>query len=151
MDKTTTKQEIPQQFIDNNLANLPADKRSKIASMGGKAKGKKMREERQVKDLLHDLLYSDFTGDEKIKETLEHKGAATNEVNGLLYQMVKRSGRSSTMAELLFKLHGDLQDGTNVQVNVINQMSDDQIQAELDKLGGGNGCINITPEPPKIE
>lgn len=127
------------------------EEQAAIASIGGKAKGKKQREQRQVKDLLHDLLYSDFTGDDKIKETLECKGATVNEANGLLYQMMKRAGRSSTMAELLFKLHGDLQDGTNVQVNVINQMSDDQIQAELDKLGGGNGCINITPEPPKIE
>ena len=151
MADTTTRQEIPKQFVDNNIANLPADKRHEIAVMGGKASQKKQKEQRQVKDLLHDLLYSDFTGDENIKNTLESKGAAVNEVNGLLYQMAKRAGRSSTMAELLFKLHGDLQDGNNIQVNVINQMSDDQIQAELDKLGGGDGCINITPTPPEIE
>ena len=127
------------------------EEQAAIASIGGKAKSKKQREQRQVKDLLHDLLYSDFTGDENIKNTLERKGAAVNEVNGLLYQMTKRAGRSSTMAELLFKLHGDLQDGNNIQVNVINQMSDDQIQQELDKLGGGDGCINITPRPPELE
>ena len=146
-----TKQEIPKQFLANNFLNLTPEQRKAIASKGGKAGVKAQKEQRQIKDLLHDLLYSDFDGDEKIKKTLEDKGASVNEANGLLYQMMKRAGRSSTMAELLFKLHGDLQDGTNVQVNVINQMSDDQIQAELDKLGGGDGCINITPEPPKIE
>ena len=146
-----TKQKAPDEFVKHNFLNLSPEERSAIARKAQLESAKARKENRQVKDLLHDLLYSDFSGDENTKNLLASKGVAGNEVNGLLVQMMKRAGRSSTMAELLFKLHGDLQDGTNVQVNVINQMSDDQIQAELDKLGGGNGCINITPEPPKIE
>lgn len=148
---TKTKRDIPQQFKDYNLANLPEEKRKEIASMGAIASNKKQKENKQVKELLHDLLYSDFSGDDKIKEMLVHKGVTINECNGLLYQMMKRAGRSSTMAELLFKLHGDLQDGTNVQVNVINQMSDEQIADELRRLGGGGDAINITPLPPELE
>ena len=148
---TKTKQEIPIQFREHNFSNLTPEQRKEISSKGGKAGVKAQKEQRQIKELLHDLLYSNFSGDDGIKKVLEDKGATINEANGLLYQMMKRAGRSSTMAELLFKLHGDLQDGTNVQVNVINQMSDEQIQAELNKLGGGGDAINITPEPPALK
>ena len=139
---------------NNNLIpinELPQERQNEIRAKSGPAAAKACKEKRQVKELLHELLYSEFSGDDKIKDILDRKGAAMNEVNGLLYQMMRRAGRSSTMADLLFRLHGDLQDGTNVNVNVINQMSDEQIQSELDKIGGGGGCINVTPEPPKIE
>jgi hypothetical protein len=56
------------------------------------------------------------------------------------------------MAELVFKLTGDLEQAPAQQnITIVNQLSDEQLQAQINQLRGNDGCINITPEPPKLE
>jgi hypothetical protein len=55
------------------------------------------------------------------------------------------------MAELVFKLTGDLQEMPQQNITIVNQLSDEQLQAQINQLRGNDGCIDITPEPPKLE
>ena len=146
---TTIKQEIKKDFIPLN--KRPPEEQREICRKGQQAMVKKVKAKRAVRDIIDDIFYSESTSKKEIKDKLIAKGLATNEIGTLLMQMVDKAGHNAHMGELLFKLHGDLQEGANVQVNVINQMSDEQIQAELNKLGGGGDAINITPTPPLLE
>ena len=65
--------------------------------------------------------------------------------------MTKRAGKSANMAELVFKLTGDLQEQPQQNITIVNQLSDEQLQRQINELRGNDGCINITPEPPKLE
>ena len=139
--------------MPNNL--IPINERPKEEQLElqrkGQLKGAQTRKERrQTRELLDDILYSEIAKPE-LKQRVIDKGLSNNELTGLLLQMASKAGNNANMARLIFELKGDLQQQGQVQVNVINQMSDDQIQQELDKLGGGDGCINITPRPPELE
>lgn len=139
--------------LNNNLIPInerTPEEQAEIHRKAQAAQARTKRERRATRELLDDILYSEI-GKKELKERVVGKGLENNELTGLLLQMASKAGNNANMARLIFELKGDLQQQGQVQVNVINQMSDDQIQAELDKLGGGNGCINITPEPPKIE
>ena len=148
MNTKTTHKGMRENLIPLN--ELPAEQAREIQSKAGKASGEKRRERRATRELLDDILYSEIARPE-LKQRVIDKGLTNNELTGLLLQMASKAGNNANMARLIFELKGDLQQQGQVQVNVINQMSDDQIQQELDKLGGGDGCINITPRPPELE
>ena len=65
--------------------------------------------------------------------------------------MTKKASKSANMAELVFKLTGDLQEQPQQNITIVNQLSDEQLQQQLNQLRGNDGCINVTPEPPKLE
>jgi hypothetical protein len=66
-------------------------------------------------------------------------------------QMASKAGHNANMAELIFKLKGDLQEQNTVSVNIYSQMTDDQLEQERQKILSGNDEIDVTPKPPEIE
>ena len=66
-------------------------------------------------------------------------------------QMASKAGHNANMAELIFKLKGDLQESQTVNVNVYSQMTDEQLEQERQKILNGNDEIDVTPKPPEIE
>jgi hypothetical protein len=115
------------------------------------AQAKKRRERRETREILNDILYSDFSGKEEIKEKITAKNLENTELTGLLMQMASKAGHNANMAELIFKLKGDLQEQNTVNVNVYAQMTDDQLEQERQKILSGNDEIDVTPKPPEIE
>lgn len=146
--KTTTHKGMRENLIPLN--ERTPEERAEICRKGQLKGAQTKRERRQTREILDDILYSEIARPE-LKQRIIDKGLSNNELTGLLLQMASKAGNNANMARLIFELKGDLAQQGQVQVNVINQMSDDQIQAELDKLGGDDGCINITPRPPEIE
>ena len=112
---------------------------------------KKCKERRATKDILEDILYSEFSGKDEIKQKISAKGIENTELAGLLLQMAGKAAHNANMAELIFKLKGDLQEQNTVNVNVYSQMSDDQLEQERQKILSGNDEIDVTPKPPEIE
>lgn len=110
----------------------------------------KRRKRRAAKDILLDILHSDST-DKELTALANNKGIEPTELATLLLNMTKRAGKSANMAELVFKLTGDLEQAPQQNITIVNQLSDDQLQAQINKLRGNDNCIDITPEPPKIE
>jgi 6-pyruvoyltetrahydropterin/6-carboxytetrahydropterin synthase len=87
-----------------------------------------------------------------IKQKIKDKGIENTELAGLLMQMATKAANSANMAELIFKLTGDLQqESQTVNVNVYAQMTDDQLEQERQKILSGNDEIDVTPKPPEIE
>jgi hypothetical protein len=116
------------------------------------AQAKKRRERRETREILNDILYSDFSGKDEIKEKITAKNLENTELTGLLMQMASKAGHNANMAELIFKLKGDLQqESQTVNVNVYAQMTDDQLEQERQKILSGNDEIDVTPKPPEIE
>ena len=116
------------------------------------AQAKKRRERRETREILNDILYSDFSGKDEIKEKITAKNLENTELTGLLMQMASKAGHNANMAELIFKLKGDLQqESQTVNVNVYSQMTDDQLEQERQKILSGNDEIDVTPKPPEIE
>ena len=68
-----------------------------------------------------------------------------------MFNMTKKASRSAQMAELVFRLNGDLQEQPTQQITIVNQLSDEQLLAERQKILSSNGIINVTPEPPELE
>ena len=97
-------------------------------------------------------MYSDFSGKDEIKEKITAKNLENTELTGLLMQMASKAGHNANMAELIFKLKGDLQqESQTVNVNVYSQMTDEQLDQERQKILSGNDEIDVTPKPPEIE
>jgi hypothetical protein len=55
------------------------------------------------------------------------------------------------MAELVFKLTGDLQEAPQQNITIVNQLSDEQLLQERQKILGGQDMIDVTPRPPELE
>jgi hypothetical protein len=116
------------------------------------AQAKKRRERRETREILNDILYSDFSGKDEIKEKITAKNLENTELTGLLMQMASKAGHNANMAELIFKLKGDLQqESQTVNVNIYSQMTDEQLDQERQKILSGNDEIDVTPKPPEIE
>jgi hypothetical protein len=115
------------------------------------AQAKKRRERRETREILNDILYSDFSGKDEIKEKITAKNLENTELTGLLMQMASKAGHNANMAELIFKLTGDLQEQNTVNVNIYSQMTDEQLDQERQKILSGNDEIDVTPKPPEIE
>jgi hypothetical protein len=95
-------------------------------------------------------LHSSST-DKDLANIAKDKGIEGTELATLLIAMTKKASRSANMAELVFKLTGDLQEQPAQNITIVNQLSDEQLQQQINQLRGNDGCINITPEPPKLE
>jgi hypothetical protein len=55
------------------------------------------------------------------------------------------------MAELVFRLTGDLEQAPQQNITIVNQLTDEQLQRQIADLRGQGGMIDVTPEPPKLE
>jgi len=147
MDKST--KEKPNS-IDKLMSAYTPEEQKAINAKGGRNAVKTKRKRREAKSILLDLLASDST-DKNIAAICEGKGIEGTELATLLYNMTKKASKSANMAELVFRLSGDLVEQPQANITIVNQLSDEQLQAQINQLRGNDGCIDITPEPPKLE
>jgi hypothetical protein len=136
--------------VGRSLADRPPEEQTAIARKGQAAQARNKRARKTAKEVLLDLLATDST-DKDIAAITLAKGLDGNELTTLLYNMTKKASKSANMAELVFKLTGDLQEQPQQNITIVNQLSDEQLQQQINQLRGNDGCINITPEPPKLE
>ena len=129
----------------------PPEEQAIIRQHAAQAAARKKRERRETRELLNDILYSAFSGKDEIKQKIRDKGIENTELSGLLLQMAGKAAHNANMAELIFKLKGDLQESQTVNVNVYSQMTDEQLEQERQKILSGNDEIDVTPRPPEIE
>jgi hypothetical protein len=142
------------QTKENHTGKLMTDyspeERSAIAKKGNAQAQKRKKTRRAAKDILLDILASDST-DKDIANIVMDKGVEGTELATLLYNMTKKASKSAQMAEVVFKLSGDLQEQPQQNITIVNQLSDEQLQQQINQLRGNDGLINVTPEPPKLE
>jgi hypothetical protein len=142
------------QTKENHTGKLMTDyspeERSAIAKKGNAQAQKRKKTRRAAKDILLDILASDST-DKDIANIVMDKGVEGTELATLLYNMTKKASKSAQMAEVVFKLSGDLQEQPQQNITIVNQLSDEQLQAQINQLRGNDGLIDVTPEPPKLE
>jgi hypothetical protein len=130
----------------------PPEEQAIIRQHAAEASARKKRERRQTREILNDILYSTFSGKDEIKQKISEKGIENTELAGLLLQMAGKAAHNANMAELIFKLKGDLQqESQTVNVNIYSQMTDEQLDQERQRILSGNDEIDVTPKPPEIE
>jgi hypothetical protein len=132
------------------MADRTPEERKEIARKGQETSVRRRKVKKTAKEVLQDLLASDST-DKDIAAICEGKGLDGSELATLLYNMTKKASKSANMAELVFKLTGDLQEQPAQNITIVNQLSDEQLQHKINELRGNDGIIDVTPEPPKLE
>jgi hypothetical protein len=132
------------------MADRTPEERKEIARKAQETSVRKRKVKKTAKEVLQDLLASDST-DKDIAAICEGKGIDGSELATLLYNMTKKASKSANMAELVFKLTGDLEQAPQQNITIVNQLSDEQLQQQINQLRGNDGMIDITPEPPKLE
>ena len=133
------------------VGDLPKEKRNAVAVNAGKASGETRRKRRAARDVLLDILHSQTT-DKDMESIAKIKGIETTELATLLLNMTRKASKSANMAELVFKLTGDLQEQPTQQITIVNQLSDEQLEQERKRiLDSTSDIIDITPEPPGID
>ena len=132
------------------LGDYAPEEKHELAVQAGKASGETRRKRRAAKDILMDILHSNST-DKDLANIAKDKGIEGTELATLLIAMTKKASKSANMAELVFKLTGDLQEQPQQNITIVNQLSDEQLQRQINELRGNDGYIDITPEPPKLE
>jgi len=132
------------------MADRTPEERKAIARKAQETSVRKRKVKKTAKEVLQDLLASDST-DKDIAAICEGKGLDGSELATLLYNMTKKASKSANMAELVFKLTGDLQEQPQQNIMIVNQLSDEQLQHKINELRGNDGIIDVTPEPPKLE
>ena len=130
--------------------DLPPAERHAIAVKGGKNSVKARANRRAAKDILLDILHSEST-DKDLQALAIKKGVEPSELATLLLNMTRKAGKSAQMAELVFRLTGDLEQAPQQNITIVNQLSDEQLQHKINELRGNDGMIDITPEPPQLE
>ena len=132
------------------MADRTPEERREIARKAQETSTRKKKLKKTAKEVLQDLLASDST-DKDIAAICEGKGIEGSELATLLYNMTKKASKSANMAELVFKLTGDLQEQPQQNITIVNQLSDEQLQRQINDLRGNDGMIDVTPNPPKLE
>jgi hypothetical protein len=132
------------------MSDYTPEERSALAKKGNAQAQKRKRTRRAARDILLDILASDST-DKDIANIVMDKGVEGTELATLLYNMTKKASKSAQMAEVVFKLSGDLQEQPAQNITIVNQLSDEQLQHKINELRGNDGMIDVTPEPPKLE
>ena len=133
------------------VGDYSPEEQKAIRVKAGKNCVKAKANRRAAKDVLLDILHSDSTNKE-LADLAARKGVEPSEMATLLLSMTQRAGRSAQMAELVFRLTGDLQEQPQQNITIVNQLSDEQLLAERQRiLGRGDGCINVTPLPPELD
>jgi hypothetical protein len=136
--------------VGRSLADRPPEEHAAISRKGQAAQAKNRRVRKTAKEVLLDLLATDST-DKDIANIVMDKGVEGTELATLLYNMTKKASKSAQMAEVVFKLSGDLQEQPAQNITIVNQLSDEQLQHKINELRGNDGMIDVTPEPPKLE
>lgn len=144
------KQQTKENHTGKLLSDYTPEERKELAKKANEKSQRSKRVKRAAKDILADLLASDST-DKDVAAIVEGKGIEATEHATLLFNMMKRANKSAQMAELLHKLTGDLQESPTQNITIVNQLSDEQLQQQINQLRGNDGMIDVTPEPPKIE
>jgi hypothetical protein len=127
------------------------DKRGKeLAQKACEKSHKSRRINKAAKDVLLDILHSNST-DKDLSVLAQSKGIEPTELATLLLNMTRRAGKSAQMAELVFRLTGDLQEKPQQNITIVNQLSDEQLLNQIQELRGRDNVIDITPKPPEIE
>ena len=132
------------------LAKITPEQKAMFGSIGGQIAQKRRKTRQAAKDVLLDLLASNST-DKSISAICEEKGIEGTELATLLYNMTKKASKSAQMAELVFKLTGDLQETPQQNITIVNQLTDEQLLNQIQELRGRDNVIDITPKPPQIE
>ena len=131
------------------MSDYTPEERSALAKKGNAQAQKRKRTRRAAKDILLDILASDST-DKDIANIVMDKGVEGTELATLLYNMTKKASKSAQMAEVVFKLSGDLQEQPAQNITIVNQLSDEQLQHKINELRGNDDIIDVTPEPPDL-
>jgi hypothetical protein len=122
-----------------------------LSAKGKEVKARKKRQRQTAKEVLSALLMSEST-DKDAAGIIEGKGMESTELSTLLYNMTKRASRSAQMAELVFRLNGDLQEAPQQQITIVNQLSDEQLEQERRRiLDSTSDIVDVTPEPPDLD
>ena len=132
------------------VSDFPPEQQAAIRQKAGVTGVQKKQARRAAKDILLDILHSDST-DKDLSIIAQNKGIEPTELATLLLNMTRRAGKSAQMADIVFRLTGDLEQAPQQNITIVNQLSDEQLQQQLNQLRGNDGCINVTPEPPKLE
>ena len=132
------------------LGDYDAETKHELAIKAGEASGKKRRVRRAAKDILLDILHSNST-DKDLANIAKDKGIEGTELATLLIAMTKKASKSANMAELVFKLTGDLEQTPQQNITIVNQLTDEQLSKQIQELRGRDNVIDITPKPPEIE
>jgi hypothetical protein len=143
------KHKIPN-YQGKTTKDFSLEERHEIALRAGTKSGEARRKRRAARDILLDILHSNST-DKDLANIVKDKGIEGTELATLLMAMTKKASKSANMAELVFKLTGDLQEQPTQNITIVNQLSDEQLQAQINQLRGNDGLIDVTPEPPKLE
>jgi hypothetical protein len=121
------------------------------SAKGKEARARNKRQRQTAKEVLSALLASEST-DKDAAGIIEGKGMESTELSTLLYNMTKKASKSAQMAELVFRLNGDLQEQPTQQITIVNQLSDEQLEQERKRiLDSTSDIIDITPEPPQLD
>jgi hypothetical protein len=131
------------------LADRTPEERKEIARKAQETSVKRKQERKRARDVMLDLLATNST-DKDVAAICESKGIDGSELATLLYNMMKKASKSANMAELVFKLTGDLEQVPQQNITIVNQLSDEQLQAQINQLRGGGDIIDVTPEPPDL-
>ena len=137
-------------YQGQTMKDFAPEERHEIALKAGAASGKARRKYKAAKAVLKDILNSNSM-DEELSKLAIAKGIEPTEMATLLLQMTKRAGRSANMAELIFKLSGDLEQAPQQNITIVNQLSDEQLLQERQRLMSGGQVIDVTPRPPELE
>lgn len=130
--------------------DLPLDKQAIIRQKAQDTNSKKRKRRKAAREILQDLFISDST-DKDIAKIVEGKDIEGTELATLIYKMMKKAGNSAQMADILFRLSGDLEQAPQQNITIVNGMTDEQLAMERAKILGNNSMINVTPKPPEIE
>jgi hypothetical protein len=134
-----------------SFARMSKAELQELARKGNEVKARKKKQRQTAKEVLQALLSSDST-DKETAEIVEGKGMDGTELATLLFNMTKKASKSAQMAELVFRLNGDLQEQPTQQITIVNQLSDEQLEQERRRiLDSTSDIIDITPEPPGLD
>ena len=146
----STKPKSKDNYTGKLVSDYTPEERKAMQIKGQQNSVKTRRKRRAAKDVLLDILNSTSTNT-ALAETLKAKGIEGTELATLLMAMTSKASKSAQMAELVFKLSGDLTESPTANITIVNQLSDEQLLQERQRLMNGGQVIDITPEPPKLE
>jgi hypothetical protein len=132
------------------FARVSKEELQELGRKGKEAKERNKKKLQTAKEVLQALLASDST-DKEASNIVQGKNLEATEQATLLFNMMKKASRSAQMAELVFKLTGDISDQPQQNITIVNQLSDEQLLAERQKILGGQDIIDVTPRPPELE
>jgi hypothetical protein len=152
------EKERPQRLLKNGnpsgkgctFSKMTKEELQAVSAKGLATRERRKKQRKTAKEVLTELLASDST-DKDAAAIVEGKGIEATELSTLLLNMTKKASKSANMAELVFRLTGDLQETPQQNITIVNQLSDEQLLAERQKILGGQDMIDVTPRPPELE